>query len=114
MAIGIFQHMIQFSHTISYFNYGRQTNMERYGQEEPPAIPLENISGIPIMLCLASEDTVTTPEDINQLIIDNNIGPIVVNNTYFMGHSSTVTGSDMGYLDDVYDQLQLYPPQLSA
>lgn len=88
--------------------------MQRYGQEEPPTIHLENVQGIPIVLLIGSEDNLTPPIDLNEVYINYNIGPIVFNATYFMGHSSVMTGSDMGFLEDLLEQLQLYPPQLAV
>lgn len=115
-SVEIFQHVVQIqrSQTLRYFDYGTNQNMIRYGQEDPPLVNLENVQGIPIVLCLGTEDIVSPAIDINQVFIDNNIDPIVFNSSYFMGHSSALTGSDMGYLEDVYEQLQLYPPQMAV
>ncbi|CAI2369682.1 unnamed protein product [Moneuplotes crassus] len=47
---------------LTYFNYGPEANLEIYGTETPPEIPLENIN-VPIALMFAGSDNTITERD---------------------------------------------------
>ena len=51
-----------------YFDYGKEENLKRYGIEEPPLIPLENIENFPIALLAGTEDKLATIEDVKWLM----------------------------------------------
>ncbi|CAI2372429.1 unnamed protein product [Moneuplotes crassus] len=62
-------HFVQSARTgrVSYFDYGAQGNLEVYGTEEAPLIPLQNTDN-PVALLYSEEDPGSNPIDIEQYI----------------------------------------------
>ncbi|CDW91490.1 ab-hydrolase associated lipase region family protein [Stylonychia lemnae] len=50
-----------------HFDYGKEENLKRYGQEDAPMIPLENIDDFPVALIAGTEDKLADIEDVRWL-----------------------------------------------
>ena len=50
-----------------HFDYGKEENLKRYGQEEAPPIPIENIKEFPIAILAGVEDKLAHIEDVRWL-----------------------------------------------
>jgi len=101
------------SERYQYYDYGAEGNQENYGTETPPLIPLENIQ-TPVALFTAPEDEIGS--ELNTEFILNNLGDNIVFHQSYEGYSrdSFIAAINMGYLNDVVDVLDSYPPVVAS
>ncbi|CAI2369561.1 unnamed protein product [Moneuplotes crassus] len=100
-TLQLFQHYVQSARTqrVSQFDYGPQGNLERYGVEVPPLIPLENTINR-VALVNADIDVAVTHEDM-QWYADI-LGDLVVDWQYYpISHSGLLGGDTDEYLTDL-------------
>ncbi|CAI2371011.1 unnamed protein product [Moneuplotes crassus] len=106
------KHMTQsgLSGEVTSYDHGTEGNLEEYGQEQPPRIPLENIN-VPVCMYYSPDNEAADMEDA-EWFADQMGDSVVAFNTY-PGYSllSFNIGNDMYFLDDVIDLLQQYPIQ---
>lgn len=93
-------------------DYGKDTNMQVYGQDTPPEVHTNKIaeSGIPIGVYIAKHDKIILPEDakysyevLKELVVD------------YMeidgGHLTFMFGKDMSYFKvNVLNQIEKFNP----
>ena len=92
-----------------FFDYGINENEEIYGASTPPEIPMENIN-IPIALFSTPNDGTDNEANTN-FIIDNLGDNLIFHEYYPFGHYGFYAANDMGYLEEVQNVLEAYPPQ---
>ena len=65
ISLRVYQHFLQSARTgeVTYFDYGVTGNLEVYGTELPPEIPLEN-TNVPIFIYSSETDNMADPIDI--------------------------------------------------
>ncbi|CAI2385136.1 unnamed protein product [Moneuplotes crassus] len=98
------EHLVQSVRTqqVTYFDFGVQENMERYGTELPPRIPFEN-TRCPIAMLYGERDLVGDLVDAHWYAdqIEENI---IFFDTYPYAHYSFLLARDPSvYLDDILD-----------
>ncbi|CAI2364954.1 unnamed protein product [Moneuplotes crassus] len=112
-TVKIFEHFTQSARTgrVSYFDYGTEGNLEHYGTEEAPLIPLENtVNNVAIF---DSDNTNSASMEDTQWYI-NEIDPCTVFfNTYHLSHFGFLVGDTQLYLNDVVDLYETYQSQSS-
>ena len=108
-------HLFQNCHAgrFQYYDYGAEENVERYGSEIPPEVPMENID-LPVALFIGPLDALGSEENI-EYIVERLGDNLVFQQEYEgFGREQYMTGVDMHYLEDVVDLMEQYPPQVSA
>ena len=91
------------------FDFGKDGNVKAYGQELPPAIPLQNIKKVPVGMFIGSKDELATMED--NRWVKSQVETVVMYKEYDFGHMSFLVGKDMTYFtEDVMSLLQKYHP----
>ena len=100
------------SKRFQYFDYGKERNQQKYGQDTPPAIPLENISNFPVGLFVGKTDelaTVIDNEYMKSILEPNN--SLGAYHLYEFGHISFYLGKDMSYFtEDVLPFIKSHIP----
>mmetsp|Transcript_20777 Transcript_20777/g.23124 ORF Transcript_20777/g.23124 Transcript_20777/m.23124 type:complete len:326 (+) Transcript_20777:200-1177(+) len=97
----------------NYYDYGTERNLEEYGTETAPAIPLEDIT-IPMALFTATADGLDSVEN-DEWLEERLAGSLVFQQDYDMiGRDGFIAGSDMSYLTDVLELLNTYSPELES
>lgn len=94
-----------------YFDYGKEKNKEKYGQDSPPDFPLQNIK-VPVAKMTGQSDELGDLED-NQWLSDQLRNVLVLDKVYNYGHLTFFIGKEMSYLPDVHNLLQKYPAQVA-
>lgn len=89
------------------YDYGTQQNMEKYGSDTPPLIPVEKIYGIPIAMMAGTSDLLGDVKD-NEWLRDQLGSDVIFYKTYDYGCSSFYIGKDMRYLEDLTNVLKQY------
>ncbi|CAI2350036.1 unnamed protein product [Caenorhabditis sp. 36 PRJEB53466] len=97
------QHWIQLvkSQKVSKFDYGREGNLEEYGQETPPEYKLENINA-PTFLYWSKDDILADTQDIRDTILSK------MNKT-IAGSMELLHYSHMDFVFGVNAAFDLYP-----
>jgi lysosomal acid lipase/cholesteryl ester hydrolase len=97
----------QFEH----FDYGKDKNRERYGQEEPPAIPLVNIQDFPVALFAGSEDKLAHISDVRWLkeLLERQKS-LCFYEEYKFGHLSFLLPNNLKHFQDIVSLIQRYNP----
>jgi pimeloyl-ACP methyl ester carboxylesterase len=109
ISVKSLEHTLQIfmSKRFAYFDYGEETNLEKYGTRTPPLINLENVQGTPIALFVGNTDLLSDPKD-NEWLRDQLGRNVVAYNTYDYGHITFFIGKDVKYLNDVLDLLHTF------
>ena len=96
-----------------YYDYGADENVNRYGQETAPEIPMENID-TPFALFVSPLDQMGSQENTDYIV--ERLGSNLVFEQEYEGYGrdSYIAAVDMRYLEDVVDLLEQYPPQISS
>lgn len=93
----------------TYFDYhDEKENIKRYGQPKPPAIPVEDISEVPIAMFVGSKDSIVSAKD-NQ-IMKERLNTVVSYKEIEFDHLSFLLADDMSYFNDVLETVQEYNP----
>jgi len=106
--------MIRDGQNFRYYDYGKLVNNEKYGQDEPPMIPLENYR-VPTGLFSGAYDRLANPVDVAWL--SEQIASSVVYQTEYAekDHMTFIAGKDMSYFNnDVVTLVKRYNPLPSA
>ena len=96
------------------FDYGnKDKNIEQYGEEKAPLIPIENISGIPIAMFSGLNDSVVAIEnnrELGQILMNNKDSPLIDGeyNELEADHMSFLLGKDMSYFKKVLNLCDTY------
>lgn len=109
LSVKTLEHEIQMYHQqrFQYFDYGTKGNMEKYGQEQPPAIDPSTISGINIAMIVGKYDLLGDVDD-NRWLRDQLGSNVVYYKEYEQGHASFYFAKDMSYLDDIVNLINTY------
>ncbi|CAI2371614.1 unnamed protein product [Moneuplotes crassus] len=104
-------HMTQSAATgeVTYYDFGPEENLERYGSQNPPPIPYENTNN-PVAMFMASQDLSYNHEDDQwyaDLIGDN----LVFYQYYDFSHYGFIVGNTQLYLPDLIDVFTEYAEQ---
>ena len=90
------------------FDFGEVINEEKYGQSETPAIDLNKVKGIPIIMLGGEGDLLSDIKDVRRLK-ETLINEIVLYKEYDFGHMTFLIAKDMGWFKtDVIDQIEKY------
>lgn len=94
------------------YDFGEKENMLKYGQKDPPDIPIEQIEGIPIAFLVGVKDRFTNVLDARSVrdIMNNTV---VFYREYDLAHTSFAIAKNMSYMDDVVELLRNYAPPRS-
>ncbi len=91
---------------VTYMDYGPQENMERYGQEDPPRVRIEDTAN-DVALLASNEDQGATRVD-NDWYADQLGDNLVSYNYYDFSHMAFILGDTQQYLPDLDDLYQSY------
>lgn len=83
-------------------------NMEKYGQETPPSVDLQNLSKVPIAMFSGKYDRIVNVDENNEFA--SQIPTVVKNEQLNFDHLSFLIGKDMTYMIEVLNLLQEYNP----
>ena len=72
--------------TFREYDYGKEKNMEIYGQNPPPDVPIHNIKKMPIGLFVGTDDRLATVDDNTWLMQELGIKVIEDDNIQGEGH----------------------------
>ncbi|CAI2369947.1 unnamed protein product [Moneuplotes crassus] len=87
------------------FDYGKEKNLEIYGDEIPPEYDFSNIYGNKIIQVYGTADLLATPED--SLWLKEQLGDnLIFSQEYDLGHMSFLLAANMTFFDDVMEVLQ--------
>ena len=89
-----------------YYDYGPQRNIEEYGTEAVPEIPLQNIN-LPVAVFTSLHDRYSPPESTDWLV-DQLGDNIVFHQSYEYSHYSYFVARDVSYLEDIVPLLESY------
>eukprot|EP00347_Sterkiella_histriomuscorum_P011029 403374021 len=109
-SIRSMEHFSQLKNTGKFmtFDFGKERNLEEYGQEEPFEIPIEKITEIPIAMFVGTNDKLATQSD-NAFARDIMKDGVKFYKEYPLGHLAFFTAIDMSYFQqDVVDILKTY------
>ncbi|CDW82246.1 ab-hydrolase associated lipase region family protein [Stylonychia lemnae] len=91
------------------FDFGKQENLKRYGQEEPPIIDLTQIQKVPIALFVGAKDELA--DNIDNRWAKNQLQSLIHYSEYSLGHMSFFVAKDASYFtQDVMRLLNQYHP----
>ena len=94
------------------YDFGETKNMEKYGQPDPPRIPLENITKLPIAIFMGDSDLLSYLSQarwIKKLL--NKSGSALAHYEEFPGgHATFLVGKDMSYWGRVMAIIEKYNP----
>ncbi|CDW79126.1 ab-hydrolase associated lipase region family protein [Stylonychia lemnae] len=97
----------QFEH----YDYGAEENLKRYGQEEPPLIPLQNIQGFPIALLAGSDDHLANINDVRWLKEQlQQQDSLIYYQEYPFGHLAFLLPNTIKHFQDCIDLVKRYNP----
>lgn len=87
--------------SFQYYDYGKVLNEQYYGQDTPPAIPVENIVDFPIGLFVGESDGLATVKD-NEWLKEklSQQGSLAGYHEYGFGHISFFLAEDMSYFSE--------------
>lgn len=110
-SIRMFRHLVQSSKSkqLTYLDLGPEGNLEEYGVEEPPLIPVENTNN-PVAMFMATEDMACDPAD-NQWYADQIGDNLVLFEYYDFSHMGFVIGDTQLYLPDLVELYESYNDQ---
>ncbi len=92
--------------TFRRYDYGKDENMNRYGQNPPPDVKLYDIKKMPIALFVGTADELATVTDSKWTI--NNLGESVDEDDDIngWGHMTFLMAKDMSYFQDVIKEIE--------
>eukprot|EP00347_Sterkiella_histriomuscorum_P012882 403366856 len=97
--------------SFEHFDYGQEENIRRYGQEQPPQIPLENIKDFPIALLAGQEDKLANINDVRWLKEKlESQNSVVFYEEYKFGHLSFLIPNSLKHFQDVVQLVNKYNP----
>ena len=119
-SLNVFKHYSQFrtKDSFTYYDYGSEENLEIYGTEEAPEIPLENIE-VPVAIFASDVDVTASPSSIKWLASQlPNLAGISIDSDsneresspfwYPIHHISFLIARDTSFLDDMLKVIQEY------
>ncbi|CAI2369387.1 unnamed protein product [Moneuplotes crassus] len=111
MGIRLMEHFLQSVRTsqLTYFDYGTEGNLQAYGTEYPPQIPLEDID-TPLALLWGEFDGTVSQKD-SQWVRSRLEENTIFDHTYEdQSHLSFFMGNNIEeYLDDIIELMSEYP-----
>lgn len=109
LSVKILEHELQLYNQakFQYFDYGKKKNLEEYGTETPPQIPVHEIKGMPMAMMVGSSDLLGSVKD-NEWLRDQLGDNIKSFKIYDYGRTSWYIAKDMQYLDDLDVLLKKY------
>ena len=85
-----------------YFNYGKMVNLEKYGQDSPPLIPLENITDFPIAIFAGVEDKLAAIDDVRWLKdVLTSQNSVIFYEEYMIGHLTFLIPNNLKHFKDI-------------
>jgi hypothetical protein len=90
-----------------YFDYGKKENLEKYGTETPPEIPVNKINGMPIAMFVGNSDLLGDVKD-NQWLKEQLGTNVIHYKEYDYGCATFYIGKDMSYLEDLVNVMRPY------
>ena len=109
LSVKLLEHELQIyrAQRFQLFDYGKDKNKEIYGEEIPPIIPVEKITGISIAMMVGNSDLLGDVKD-NEWLRDQIQQNIVSYKVYDYGCSSFYNAKDMCYLDEMKSLLSQF------
>ena len=100
---------IRGDYKFSLYNYGKIKNLQLYGSQDPPVVPLADYA-VPTVMMSGTWDKFAPPEDVSWLI--EQLGDnVVFQKEYNLNHLGFSIANDMSFFSgDAVDQLQKYNP----
>lgn len=115
LSVKVLEHELQIyqAERFQYFDYGAEKNIQKYGTETPPVIPVDQISGMPIALFVGTSDLLADTRDVEWLREQLNEN-VVFYKTYDYGHASFYIAKDMRYLQDLVGVLRQFTNPITS
>ena len=109
LSVMLLDHELQLyrADKFQYYDYGKEGNQEKYGQDTPPEIDISKVNGIPIAMMVGTSDLLGDVLD-NRWLKEQLGDNVVFYEEYNYGCSSFYTAKDMHYLEDVTKLLATY------
>jgi hypothetical protein len=104
------QHFVQLLHgkNFAYFDYGKDKNVDKYGQEAPPEVDISKLS-VPTAVLIGKTDQITKPEDTiwakEQI---EKAGKLVGYHEYPFGHQGFAFSNTRTHIDDSLELIKKY------
>ena len=85
--------------------------MKRYGQEQPPLIPLENIVDFPVALLVGCEDKLAHVDDVRWLKdLLHEQGSVAYYEEYKLGHMAFLLPKNLKHFQDIVSLVKTFNP----
>ena len=99
------------SKRFEHFDYGPEENQRRYGQDQPPAIPLDNINGFPIAMLAGTEDKLAHIDDVRWLKdVMARQDSLMFYEEYKFGHLAFLIPNNLKVYQDIVNLLKTFNP----
>jgi len=99
------------SKQFEHFDFGLEENQKRYGQDQPPPIPLANIQGFPIAMLAGSEDKLAHIDDVRwlkELMVSQD--SLLFYEEYRFGHLAFLIPNNLKVYQDIVNLLKTFNP----
>lgn len=90
-----------------YYDFGTKGNLEHYGTETAPEIPLHKVDGMPIAMFVGNSDLLGDVKD-NEWLREQLGSNVIHYQVYDYGCSTFYIGKDMVYLEDLVRVMRPY------